>query len=114
VTRDADALPPAAGPVLMLFESRVFYFRRPVIPDNNLVNWATLETLLSPGGCLPARVAPYVVINWGTLDWVVQRVPSAVAQRQRLRAFAAKCLRQIGAEAEYGLYRTAGVPSGGR
>jgi hypothetical protein len=59
--------------VLMLFESRGFYFRPQTIQDVGLNNWPVLLNVLASDECLQRLKATHVLINQGSLNYYTAR-----------------------------------------
>ena len=104
-----DAAIPDNARLLLLYEARGFWLPGRPLEDNYGSAWARLDERLGAGGCVDARTADYVLVDWMAEGvWLDRGVPAPVLRPDRLRDFTRRCLRPVFEGEDYSLYR---VPS---
>jgi hypothetical protein len=97
--------------VLMFFEGRGFYYKRPVLEDITLLNWPLLYHVIGKGACLPPHVAAFVLVNDEVKDyWLGKGLRLADINWDQFPAFAAKCLEQVDSIPGFRLFRVRDQP----
>jgi len=102
---------------LMLFEARGWYFRRPVLQDDDLTNWPLLTPLLDTDPCLASSGITHVLVNVGALSYYEHRgLDPAVVGWPAFPRFERRCLRPVHEEPGLVLFERIGASdrTGGR
>ena len=97
---------PADSVILMLFESRSFYFRPRVIQDIMNSNWPLLSNALKPDECLRSTNVTHVLINEGTLKYFEKRgTKFSPTSLKGLQRFTDRCLDLVHETRAHRLYK---------
>ena len=97
---------PTDSVILMLFESRSFYFRPRVIQDIRNANWMLLSNVLTSDECLRDLNVTHVLENEGTLNYLTIRgVKFSPTSLNELQHFKERCLELIHETRGHRLYK---------
>lgn len=93
VVRFVNQRLPEGSRILMLYEARGFYFRRPVIEDTWVTNWPLLAHRLPRDRCLEQAGISHLLVNYGAVSYYLRRgVDPRLFQWQAFTDFADRCL----------------------
>jgi len=97
---------PSDSIVLMLFESRSFYFRPQTIQDVSYTNWPFLSNVLIADECLQQVNVTHVLVNQGVLDYFTTRGSKfSPTSMEALQLFTDRCLLLIHESRKLRLYK---------
>ena len=106
VIRYANTRLPEDSRILMLFESRAYYFKPSVVQDIRLTNWPLLSQTLAPGDCLEASGITHVLLGNGALGYYVERgLNEEIIQWEAFREFEQRCLEPVYVGRAFVLYQ---------
>jgi hypothetical protein len=93
------------GHILMLFESRGYYFDRQVIQDSDATNWPLLAPKAAGGDCLRAAGITHVLLNSRVAGYYVHRgLDPQLLQLPSVREFIHRCSTPLYQGGGFGLY----------
>src|SRR6266567_3565243 len=97
---------PTQSRILMLFESRGYYFRVPVLQDNGGLNWPLLSAKAAGPDCLRSAGITHVLVNTAALAGFARAGRDLAPLRlDLLQRFAERCLSPIYSAGEFSIFR---------
>ena len=93
VLQFVDERVPKDSRILMLYESRGYFFDRRVIVDTRVANWPLLTHKLTPDNCLKALGISHVLLSTGAVRYYLRRgVDPELIRWSEFLSFADRCL----------------------